>query len=224
MYQAWAMHPSQPSTAKNGVPHIGALKRAQASTQQCKQGSVGSKDANRQTTGEGSLWSAYLFRSASLRQSLLCPRVYPYVRMFNPLCDIPSGCCFLTGPWTVTHSSLRMLRWVAAFCRPLRPVLLLVSFPRSRSPVVGALGLCWCPPPPVRSFGVMLSSAPTDSARSTNRFVTARPLAITLETALQPSRPPAQAHPPIHRAPPHLLSRTARNSSSIPPSPAHTRS
>ena len=36
-----------------------------------------------------------------------------------------------TGPWTVTRSSLRMLRWVAAFCRPLRPVLLLVSFPRS---------------------------------------------------------------------------------------------
>ena len=26
--------------------------------------------------------------------------------------------------------------------RPLRPVLLLVSFPRSRSPVVGVLGLC----------------------------------------------------------------------------------
>ena len=36
-----------------------------------------------------------------------------------------------------------MLRRVAAFCQPLRPVLLLVSFPRSRSPVVGVLGLCW---------------------------------------------------------------------------------
>ena len=59
-----------------------------------------------------------------------------------PLCDIPSGCCSFTGPWTVTHSSLRMLRRVATFCRPLRPVLLLVSFPRSRSPVVGVLGLC----------------------------------------------------------------------------------
>ena len=35
-----------------------------------------------------------------------------------------------------------MLRRVAAFCRP-QPVLLLVSFPRSRSPVVGVLGLCW---------------------------------------------------------------------------------
>ena len=60
-----------------------------------------------------------------------------------PLCDIPSGCCFFTVPWTVTRSSLRVLRWVAAFCQPLRPVLLLVSFPRSRSPVVGVLGLCW---------------------------------------------------------------------------------
>ena len=58
-----------------------------------------------------------------------------------PLCDIPSGCCSFTGPWTVTRSSLRMLRRVAAFCRPVRPVLLLVSFPRSRSPVVGVLGL-----------------------------------------------------------------------------------
>ena len=61
---------------------------------------------------------------------------------YTPLCDIPSGCCSFTGPWTVTRSSLRMLRRVAAFCRPLRPVLLLVSFPRSRSPVVGVLGMC----------------------------------------------------------------------------------
>ena len=60
-----------------------------------------------------------------------------------PICDIPSGCCFFTGPWTVTRSSLRMLRRVAAFCLPLRPVLLLVSFPRSRSPVVGVPGLFW---------------------------------------------------------------------------------
>ena len=60
----------------------------------------------------------------------------------DPLCDIPSGCCSFTGPWTVTRCSLRMLRRVAAFCWPLRPVLLLVSFPRSRIPVVGVLGLC----------------------------------------------------------------------------------
>ena len=61
----------------------------------------------------------------------------------HPLCDIPSGCCSFTGPWTVTRSPLRMLRRVAAFCRPLRPVLLLVLFLRSRSPVVGVPGLCW---------------------------------------------------------------------------------
>ena len=60
-----------------------------------------------------------------------------------PLCDILSDCCSFTGPWTVSCSSLRMLRRVAAFCLPLRPVLLLVSFPHSRSPVVGVLGLCW---------------------------------------------------------------------------------
>ena len=37
-----------------------------------------------------------------------------------------------------------MLRGVAAVCRPLRLVLLLVvSFPRSPSPVVGVPGLCW---------------------------------------------------------------------------------
>ena len=60
----------------------------------------------------------------------------------DSLCDSPSGCGFFTGPWTVPRSSLRMLRRVATFCRPLRPVLLLVSFPRSRSPVVGVLGLC----------------------------------------------------------------------------------
>ena len=62
--------------------------------------------------------------------------------IFAPLCDIPSGCCFFTGPRTVTRSSLRMLRQIAAFCRPLQPVLRLVSFPRSQSPVVGVLGLC----------------------------------------------------------------------------------
>ena len=61
-----------------------------------------------------------------------------------PPCDIPSGCCSFTGPWTVTRSSLRMLRRVAAFCRPLRPVLLPVSVLRSRSPVV----VRGAPPPP----------------------------------------------------------------------------
>ena len=32
-----------------------------------------------------------------------------------PLCDIPSGCSFFTGPWTVTRSSLRLLHRVNAF-------------------------------------------------------------------------------------------------------------
>ena len=50
---------------------------------------------------------------------------------------------FFTGPWAVTRSSLHMLRRVAALCRPLRLVLLLVSCPRSRSPVVGLPGLFW---------------------------------------------------------------------------------
>ena len=36
-----------------------------------------------------------------------------------------------------------MLRPVAAFCRLLQPVLLLVLFPWSRSAVVGVPGLCW---------------------------------------------------------------------------------
>ena len=54
--------------------------------------------------------------------------LYPY-----PLCDIPSGCCSFTGPWTVTRSSLRMVCRVAAFCRPLRPVLLLVSPPHTHT-------------------------------------------------------------------------------------------
>ena len=66
----------------------------------------------------------------------------------DPLCD-SVWLLFLYGPWTVTRSSLRMLRRLAAFCWPLRPVLLLVLFPRSRSPVVRVLGLvgvlelCW---------------------------------------------------------------------------------
>ena len=63
-------------------------------------------------------------------QTAIHPGIMP-----TPLCDIPSGCCSFTGPWTVTRSSLRMLCRVAAFWRPLRPVLLLVSFPRSWSPV-----------------------------------------------------------------------------------------
>ena len=58
--------------------------------------------------------------------------------------------------------ALRMLRRVAAFCQPLRPVLLLVLFPRSRSPVVGVPGLCWMW---LRSsLGRILSSTPPPHA------------------------------------------------------------
>ena len=35
-----------------------------------------------------------------------------------PPCNMPSGCCFVAGPWTVTCSSLCMLHWVAALCWP----------------------------------------------------------------------------------------------------------
>ena len=63
-----------------------------------------------------------------------------------PLCDIPSGCCSFTGLWTVTRSSLRMLRRVAGFCRPLWPVLLLVSFARQWRPMIGVLRMCWLLP------------------------------------------------------------------------------
>ena len=48
---------------------------------------------------------------------------------------------FLFGAWTVTRSSLGMLHWVAAFCGPVQPMFLLVSFLRWWSPVVDVLGL-----------------------------------------------------------------------------------
>ena len=44
-----------------------------------------------------------------------------------PPCDILSGCCFFTGPWTVTRSSLRMLRRVAAACVPAGVVFALAE-------------------------------------------------------------------------------------------------
>ena len=64
-----------------------------------------------------------------------------------PPCDIPLGCCFFMGPWTVTRSFLRVLRRVAAFCGLLRPVLFVEPS--------DLCGLCWmwqdvlfAPPPP----------------------------------------------------------------------------
>ena len=62
-----------------------------------------------------------------------------------------------------------MLRQVTAFSRPLQAVLLLVSFPRSQSPVVGVPGLCWLrrvlPP------GVEPHSARCAPVRSTFRWL-----------------------------------------------------
>ena len=50
----------------------------------------------------------------------------------------------LRGPGQSPVPSLRMLRRVAAFQRPLRPVFLLVPLPRLRGPVVGsALEVVW---------------------------------------------------------------------------------
>ena len=99
--------------------------------------------APRHTPGAGGGGLARPIRSSHCQtQSRLVALRRPPRGPCAPLCDIPSGCCSFTGPWTVTRSSLRMLRRVATFCRPLRPLLLLVSFPRSRSPVVGVLGLC----------------------------------------------------------------------------------
>ena len=79
------------------------------------------------------------FLKTKMKLEVDCRQTNFFLASAPPPCDdIPSGRCFFMGPWTVTRSSLRTLRRVAAFCRPLRPVLLLVSFPRSRSPVV------WC--------------------------------------------------------------------------------
>ena len=96
---------------------------------------------------DASLGPAYLHRHCDGVAHYIRPEGGPTPRPWgfpelHPLCDIMSGCCFFRGPWTVTRSSLRMLRRVAAFCRPLRPVLLPVLFLRSRSPVVGVPGLC----------------------------------------------------------------------------------
>ena len=35
---------------------------------------------------------------------------------YYPPCDIPSGCCSFTGPWTVIRSALRMLRPAIIHC------------------------------------------------------------------------------------------------------------
>ena len=103
----------------------------------------------------------------------------------NPPCDIPSGCCSFTGPRTLTHSSLRMLRRVAAFCRPLRPVLLLVSFPCSQSPVA---------PKATRT----LTQTPVDGRRIHSVASPPCPTPFSLCSI----QPPSDLHVSIHRPPP----------------------
>ena len=117
--------------------------------------------------------------------------------------DMPSGCGFFTGPWTVTRSPLRMLRWVAAFCRPLRPVLLLVSFPRSRSPAVGVPGLCgmWRDVPFACQWRPIVGATPPSHRKTENR---------TGDAALMTGVPHGRlslTHPlSLHK--PHILSST----------------
>ena len=104
--------------------------------------------------------------SISLQRGYCCTRpssAQPSCAHDPPLCDIPSGCCFFTGPWTVTRSSLLHVASgccfllaaaagapagvISAFAEP-RGVLGLcwmwrdVPFARQRRPVVGVLGLC----------------------------------------------------------------------------------
>ena len=124
-----------------------------------------------------------------------------------PPCDVLSGCCFFTGPWTVRRPSLRVLRRVAAFCRPLRPVFLLVSFARSRG--VGVLGLCWLlrvsflglrcplpsalwpsPPPRMESRGVLVTSQAHVSTTKASSVVPQAPFGLGV-----PQPPPQKNRP-----------------------------
>ena len=118
-----------------------------------------------------------------------------------PPCDIPLGCCFFAGPWTVTRSSLRMLRRVAAFCRPLRPVLLLVSFPRSRSPVV------WCAGAVLDVAGCAACASAAPGSRRIGGCCGGRLTVFVVHT------PPSSGRPP--RAPLRFRVREAH----VPPPP-----
>ena len=45
----------------------------------------------------------------------------------NLLCDISFSCCFVTGPWTVPHPSLRVLRRINVFQGPPQPMFWLFA-------------------------------------------------------------------------------------------------
>ena len=119
-----------------------------------------------------------------------------------PPCGIPSGGGFFARPWTVTRSSLRMLRRVAAFCRPLRPVLPLVSLPRPWSPVVGALGVV-----PVVAGFVLRSLLPTPLRILVVHHMPRRASACVRPSCSTPSACRAGHPPPASpwRRKPHVL-------------------
>ena len=70
------------------------------------------------------------------------PRPTPMDHPPTKLCEVPLGCGFFTGPWTVTRSSLRMLRRVNAFDRCTR-CFLRCRFSASGAQQLGNWGLCW---------------------------------------------------------------------------------
>ena len=88
----------------------------------------------------GALWVGRTIIKRTAPGVRHCDRTSRY-RTHAPLCDI-------TGPWTVTRSSLRMLRRVAAFCRPLRPVPPPPTPTHTHVYYAGCLWPLWNPPPP----------------------------------------------------------------------------
>ena len=84
-----------------------------------------------------------------------------------PRCGIPSGCCFFTAPWTVTRSSLRVLRWVAAAGAPAGVVVVLAG--PSSWHTGGCAGCCGGrfsvfaahPPPPFAMSVAARNGSPT---------------------------------------------------------------
>ena len=60
--------------------------------------------------GGGGIQGSELSKAVSVPQSNVVADI-----THNRLCDIPQGCFFFTGPWTVTRSSLCVLRRAAVF-------------------------------------------------------------------------------------------------------------
>ena len=115
---------------------------------------------------------------------------YSAMRQHRPQAPPPPCVTFrrvvvsFTGPWTLTRSCLRILRRVAAVCRPLRPVLPLVSLPRSWSPEFAPLPT---PPPPPHCLG----DAPVLWGRWAVHDCTSRTPAVTATGRRAPLTPGA---------------------------------